>query len=329
MLQKTLQVGNKFEWTDVTPVEFYKFVGLLVYMGILNLPKLRDMWRVKSIFHVPFSRTVMSSNRFMATSWNLHMSDPAEDLINDQKKDTEEYDRLHRLNPLYDSIRNACKSVYHPYQNLSVDERMVATKAKIGLKQHLKLKPCRWGIKLFVLADTNGYTTDFKIYTGQPKFMSGKGLSFDAVMSLVNKDYLGSGYHIYCDNFYTSPTLFTQLSGLGFGVCGTYREGRLGTPTTKENALTKKSPRGSRRWIRDGKLLFVKWMDTREVSVCSTIHTAYAGDTVIRDRRTNNGGYERSTVPRPTPIGAYNKYMGGVDMSDQLLGCYSVRHKTI
>lgn len=107
---------------------------------------------------------------------------------------------------------------------------MVATKAKIGLKQHLKLKLTKWGIKLFVLADTNGYTVDFKIYTGKRKFESGKGLSFDAVMSLVKKDYLGSGYHIYCDNYYTSPALFTHLSGLGFGACGTYREGRMGHP---------------------------------------------------------------------------------------------------
>ncbi|KAK5916019.1 hypothetical protein CesoFtcFv8_001560 [Champsocephalus esox] len=50
---------------------------------------------------------------------------------------------------------------------------------------------------------------------------------------------------------------------------------------------------------------------------------------IIRGRRTKEGGYERSRIARPTPIGEYNKYMGGVDMSDQLLGYYSVHHKSM
>ena len=58
---------------------------------------------------------------------------------------------------MYDSIRTACKSMYHPRQNLSVDERMVATKGKLGIKQYIKNKLSKWGIKLFVLAD-NVYT---------------------------------------------------------------------------------------------------------------------------------------------------------------------------
>ncbi len=84
---------------------------------------------------------------------------------------------------------------------------MVATKARISLKQYIKNKPTKWGIKLFVLCDSNGYTVDFNIYTGKSRVVSGKGLSFDAVMSLVRKEFFGSGYHIYCDNLYTSPVL--------------------------------------------------------------------------------------------------------------------------
>ncbi len=54
---------------------------------------------------------------------------------------------------------------------------MIATKAKISFKQYMKAKPTKWGIKLFVLADVNGDTIDFKIYTGKSKLSSGKGLS--------------------------------------------------------------------------------------------------------------------------------------------------------
>ncbi|XP_016422961.1 piggyBac transposable element-derived protein 4-like [Sinocyclocheilus rhinocerous] len=251
-----------------------------------------------------------------------------EDAENDKKRGTEEYDCLHREQPLLDIMRNRCMSIYHPRQHISVDERMIATKARISFKQYMKAKPTKWGIKLFVLADVNGYTIDFKIYTGKSKFASGKGLSFDVVTSLVNRDYLGSGYVIYCDNFYTSPLLFRHLHQLGFGTCGTYREGRVGVPSTKQNALNKRSPRGSIRWIRNDVLLFVKWMDTREVSMCTTIHTVYSGETVLRWQTTEDGRKEKVPVPRPTAVQQYNKYMGGVDTSDQMLGTNSVHRKT-
>uniref|UniRef100_A0A667XDB9 PiggyBac transposable element-derived protein domain-containing protein n=1 Tax=Myripristis murdjan TaxID=586833 RepID=A0A667XDB9_9TELE len=325
---RNLQRGRKYSWTEITPEEMKKYLGLLLYMAVLHLPKLLDLWRTKTIFQVPFPSTKMSRDRFMAISASLHMSDPEKDALNDQKKGTEEYDSLHRVRPLLDMIRNRCMTVYHPKQHISVDERMVATKARISMKQYMKAKPTKWGLKFFVLADVNGYTVDFRLYTGKSKTASGKGLPFDVVASLVNKNYLGSGYIVYCDNFYTSPQLFRHLQQQGFGACGTYRQGITGAPSSTENDLNKKSPRGSIRWIRDDDLLYVKWMDTREVSICTTVHPVYSGETVLRWLRTEDGQLQRIPVARPTAISEYNKYMGGVDTSDQMLGTNSVHRRT-
>uniref|UniRef100_A0A8C2KIB2 PiggyBac transposable element-derived protein domain-containing protein n=1 Tax=Cyprinus carpio TaxID=7962 RepID=A0A8C2KIB2_CYPCA len=291
--------------------EMKKYIGLHLYMGVMAIQKVRDFWRKKTLFHVPFPATVMSRDRFLAISCNLHISDPMEDAENDKKRGTEEYDCLHRVQPLLDIMRNRCMSIYHPRQQISVDERMIATKARISFRQYMKAKPTKWGIKLFVLADVNGYTTDFKIHTGKSKFASGKGLSFDVVTSLVNRDYLWSGYVIYCDNFYTSPLLFRHLHQVGFGTCGTYREGRAPFVGSDHDVL-----------------LFVKWMDTREVSMCTTIHTVYSGETVLRWQMTEDGRKEKVPVPRSTAVQQYNKYMGGVDTSDQMLGTNSVHRKT-
>uniref|UniRef100_A0A3Q0R7S0 PiggyBac transposable element-derived protein domain-containing protein n=1 Tax=Amphilophus citrinellus TaxID=61819 RepID=A0A3Q0R7S0_AMPCI len=300
------------ELTELTEAELYRYIGLTLYMGILKLPQIRDFWRASSIFHVPYPAEVMSRDRFLTITWNIHMSHPAEDALNDSKKGTDDYDCLHRIRPQYDSLRVACKAMYQPRQQISVDERMVATEARTALKQDIKNKPTKWGIKLFVLSDNTGYTG---------------GLSFDAVMSLVNKSYLGSGYHIYCDNFYTSPALFHHFYDLGFGACGTFRDTRVGIPKTTINALTKKSPQGSVRWIREGALIFSKWMNIREVSVCSTVHTAFSGDTVTGT--CNVGGkYAAVEVPVPSAVKDYNCFMGGVDLSDQLIGSYSSWRKS-
>lgn len=71
-------------------------------------------------------------------------SDPAEDVANDWKKSTVGYDRLFRLKPLMLLLLLACQAFYHPYQNLSIDKRIVGTKARISLKQYIKGKPTKW-----------------------------------------------------------------------------------------------------------------------------------------------------------------------------------------
>lgn len=105
-----------------------------------------------------------------------------------------------------------------------------------------------------------------------------------------------------------------------FGACGTYRENHKECPLGSD-ALEKNSTRGTIQWIRQGPSIFVKWMDAREVSACSTIHPAYAGDTV----KSSDGKWALTNIQCPAPIIAYNDYMGGVDRLDQLLQYYSTQ----
>lgn len=106
----------------------YQYTGISLYMGILKLPK----QRTSSIFHVLYPQKVMSRDQFLTITWNIQMSDPVEDSLNDSKKGTAGYDCLHRMCPLFDSLCIACKAVYHPQQNLSVNECVVATKAELS-----------------------------------------------------------------------------------------------------------------------------------------------------------------------------------------------------
>lgn len=323
------KLGKKYDWTDIDMDDLYKCFGLLLYMSLVSLPSLQDYWKQNHILSIPFPGKVMSRDRFRSIMWNLQLSDPEEDAQNNQKKGTPAHDKLFSIRPVYNDILCACQAYYHPRRELAVDERMVATKAKTGMTQYMKNKPIKWGVKLFVLAESStGYTLRFSIYTGKSATASGHGLSYDVVMSLVRPCCLGTGYHIYMDNFYTSPKLLLDLAGMKFGACGTYREGRKGCPRGRENALTKKSERGSVRWIREGQLVFVKWMDTREVSVCSTIHPAFSGDTVKRWMKDADGRWTTRHIPCPTSVMAYNKNMGGVDLSDQLIQYYSAHRKT-
>lgn len=81
-------------------------------------------------------------------------------------------------------------------------------------------------------------------------------------------------------------------------------------------------------WIRDGSLLYVKWRDCRDVTMCSSIHKAYSGRTTQRRVKSPDGTWSRQAVPVPDPVLDYNRYMGGVDLSDALIQYHGISRKT-
>ena len=107
----------------------------------------------------------------------------------------------------------------------------------------------------------------------------------ELMKSLWNK-----GYNIYCNNFYTSPSLYLKLEEKSTGCCGTVRINCKGIPTSFQQ---KKHKKGEKSHTKTGG---VKWMDKRGVTAISTIHTGEMS-TVSRSRRVS-GGVE--TIQKPT-----------------------------
>ena len=119
--------------------------------------------------------------------------------------------------------------------------------------QYMPKKPTKWGIKTWTVADaSNGYIWNLSVYTGwhvtcyishhvwpfigkdrnsDPE----KGLAHNVVVNLVS-GLEGKGYHIYTDNFYSSPDLFIELKMKGFEACSTVRINRLGIPKEFQQA---------------------------------------------------------------------------------------------
>jgi hypothetical protein len=98
---------------------------------------------------------------------------------------------------------------------------MVASKAISQKPQGIKAKPVNWLTPAMATPLPSVCTLE------SPTFPQATDNAYDAVMRLIQPFNLGTGYHLYCDNFYTSPKLFWDLFSRKIGACGTLHEKTL------------------------------------------------------------------------------------------------------
>ena len=147
-------------------------------------------------------------------------------------------------------------------------------------------------------------------------------------MNLI-KPLVRQGYRVYFDNFYTSVQLLKDLWKVGVLACGTMLRNRKGFPVELKNIkeFEKGNTRGAMRWMRNGVQLIIQWIDNKTISIITTIHKANKY-TYIKRRTKVNGVFREIQVRQPNVVKDYNKYMKGVDKSDQLIGKYNCLRKT-
>ena len=85
------------------------------------------------------------------------------------------------------------------------------------MKQYMPKKPTKRGFKVWVRADaTTGYTCQFEVYTGRRQDSEPEIDLGGNVVKRLSTQLSGKGYHLYCDNFFTSIPLFEDLVKMAF-----------------------------------------------------------------------------------------------------------------
>ena len=192
---------------------------------------MQDYWSTSWPFQTPHFSKLLSRDRFLLLLKFLHLADNNKQVARGQPG----YDKLFKLRPFMDPLIHSFKEMFVPQQQLSIDEAMISYKGRLSFLQYLPKKPKKWGMKVWALADsTLGYICNWKLYCGkeeQGREPLGERVVVELLSGLEKK-----GYHVYFDNFYTSPTLCKRLFILGFGSCGTVRLDRRGFPVTFKQA---------------------------------------------------------------------------------------------
>ena len=302
------------------------FVAHLIVMGILKKNSLEQYWSRDSILNTPFFGHYMSRNHFQNILWNLHVSNPDE--TNPLKGEADHYP-LFLVMPMVDMMQRNFHTKYRPGKELSLDESMCPFKGRVHFKCYNPKKPNRFHIKLFMVSEpSTGYICGFEVYTGDASGQSQGNVQEvqDAsktsctVLGLLDSvQLLDMGHHVYFDNYYNSPDLIDLLYKRKTHACGTVRKNQKSLPIAVTQAKLKQ---GETVFCHKNNLLALKWMDKREVYILSGLHKA----TNVISKKTN---YKGQKVMKPQPVFLYNRYMSGVDLTDQFLQYYSFLHKSV
>ncbi|XP_033213840.1 piggyBac transposable element-derived protein 3-like [Belonocnema kinseyi] len=231
----------------------------------------------------------MSRNRFREIKSKIKLS---------KTEDANDKDNAWKVRKILNLFRQNIQQCGFFSTALSVDEMMVRFFGRTSLKQYLPCKPDRYGIKLWGLCAANGYLFNLDVYCGKKDSSIGINLLACAlgsrvVLQMINPLFNGlsrknlSDYHLYFDNFFTSPDLLIHLHKCGLRSTGTVRKDRV----KEKHEFAKNDPRGS--------------------------YKVTCGITPITSvKRFSRAAQERAELGFPRAFSLYNNYIGGVDLHD-------------
>ena len=211
----------RYKWYNTTISEMYLFLGIIIAMGVHRLPSFADYWSSDSLLGVPGISIGMPIDRFKAILRCLHVNDNTTAV----PRGEEGYDRLHKLRPLIERLRNTWRTCYNPPREQSIDEAMVGFKGRNAMKQYMPMKPTKRGYKVWCRCSPNGLMSDCEIYGGSLAQTRETNLSSSVVLKLAGF-MANKGHHLFFDNYFSSVGLCRDLLGMKTYSCE--QHGRTG-----------------------------------------------------------------------------------------------------
>ena len=307
------------KWKDVSKKEIESFLGLVILMGINDLPNRKLYWSKDMVFHKTFISLIMSQDLFLEIFYNLHLANNSLK----PKREPKDYSKIYKVKNFTEILRRNFQKNYNFGRCGTIDESMIKFKRRSSIKQYLPLKPIKRGYKVWCLCDPiTGYLFNYQIYFEKEE-TSGKEIPLGerVVFDLISGHNF-QGKHLYFDNFFTSLRLLENLKLQNIKACGSIRPDRAGIPSdfAKKNSMQ----RGDCKSIITSNSIVFIWMDTKHhFFLASNYHKD--NEVVSICRRWQNG--QRTTIACPTAIKDYNQFSRGVDLFNQRISCYNLDRK--
>ena len=179
-------------------------------MAIKMLSTIAEYCRVENLIANDGIENTMIRNHFCEILQNLHFAD--------NRKDNKT-DKAFKMRPVIDHLNSKFSEVLSNGSEQCIDDHMVKSKGRSGLKKYVKSKPIKWAFKFwFRCSCKSSYLYQMDIYLGRKKTLEFNiGLGEEVVLQL-EKDLERSFCTIYFENFFNSPELIKKYSKKTFMV---------------------------------------------------------------------------------------------------------------
>ena len=126
---------------------------------------------------------------------------------------------------------------------------------------------------------------------------------------------------VFFDYFFTRHKPLVELAERSIRASGTIRDGRTGRSPLVSIKLIEKKPRRSQDFKSNGKVLCMRWNDSKAVTVATNCFDVSPIHKVERWIKASG----KKTISQRHAIKMYNFVIGGVDICDHLLSSYRPR----
>lgn len=300
-------------WVPVTANEVKAFMGLVILMGIQNLPDVSHYWSSSRYRgSQTFCRT-MTLERFLQIATNIRMGSFTADEYS--AGTSSESRRI--FGPMLGLLATAMWDTYRPNCSLVIDQARLPGVEEQGLTTtgagHAP-QPQVW-----LLCDSkSGYCHRFFVQLEAPSAAVGGHEAGLAVVPELVKDLEEKHHHLYLANSLTSVPLLQKLLKQGVYASSSIPPPSAVLPKGLWEQGHLENPGDYLQW-HHGPLLATRWKDVKEMGCLSTNAGAGQPDKVWRISL--NKVSQLAPVERPMAFHLLQENMRGVDICKQLLAC--------
>ncbi|GMF48696.1 unnamed protein product [Phytophthora fragariaefolia] len=305
---------------EIEADEVLRVVALLIARMLMPIRKgIAAHWPTKHVGALPSNRfyLYMPKNRFFHIMGYLHFSN--------NKSPTVSIDRAWKIRPVVDVLQRTFARGFREPPVISFDEATLPSRSRYNpMRQFNKGKAHKWGTKVFVAACAKtSYCLRIEVYSGAKTHLhtpvpKDNNTGEAAVLRNMNALYPPSSKSpwrlVVTDRFYTSVKLALELLHRRMYLTGTIQTDRSGyvkgVITTKDVKTVNKKKitipaQGTVKLAQNKRFSQVTaamWMDRNPVHMLSRGGSRALG----------------TAMPAPKLVRDYHRWMGGVDVHDQL-----------
>ena len=160
--QRISRKSRLSRWKDTDKTEMKKFLAIVLYMGVIKHPSIETYWSEDPFYKNNFVPQLMSRNRFQLLLRFIHVAD-IQSLENDE-------DRLYKVRNLLTLLEKNFTDCRKLGKCIAADETMATWRGRLLFRQYNPGKAHIYGVKVYKLCDSKGYTYTSGVYAGKDAF---------------------------------------------------------------------------------------------------------------------------------------------------------------